>query len=277
MPRSGAVVVTHAFFPLSPLLSSTTPKTTHPPCYPGSRRSRVSPAFATRMAQNPIHDCGDPLTPPRTQALSASQQLANRDRQPNPHKCTPIARPAQPRPGIARTKPLYVSFISPATEVQREDAESTHSPSSARRKPKNRQNPSLRILRRSSEHQAPAATACALVTVSASQSAFSKLNTRPPMPPFTLHVPPYVGTRKTRGQYGIAISFPVRLFHSQLRAGLSFSRTRITHTNHSHLSGFGFVSLRRTPSLLRCGGACVTYTQAHPHASNVKSDQRSHR
>jgi hypothetical protein len=48
------------------------------------------------------------------------------------------------------------------------------------------------------------------------------------MPLFTLRVPPRDDPRKTRGQDGIAISFPVRLFHSRLHAGLS-RRTTILH------------------------------------------------
>jgi len=60
----------------------------HPPSMlsPGSRRSRVSPTFATKMAQNPIHPCGDPLTPPRTQAISAPQP---------PRHSRPPTEPAQ--------------------------------------------------------------------------------------------------------------------------------------------------------------------------------------
>ena len=124
------------------------------------------------MAQNPIHACGDPLTPPPTQARSASRPLATHDRQPNAHKLgepTPINSehtqegrmyPDRPQRAakteIARSKPLYVSFISPVAEVRLERAESAPSPSSARREPKNRQNPPRSVLRRSSEHHAPA-------------------------------------------------------------------------------------------------------------------------
>src|SRR5580704_10171422 len=43
----------------------------------------------------------------------------------------------------------------------------------------------------------------------------------PPMPLFTLHVPPRHSPRKTRGQDGFAISFPAGLFHPLLHAGLT--------------------------------------------------------
>jgi len=153
-----------------------------------------------------------------------------------------------------------------------------------------RQSPPPSVLRRSFFRPETAATACAIVTVSASQSAFSKLNTRPTdAAVYASRTSLRRDTQNSRSGWNRyllsckTLSFstscrfiPAHPKFAPAQNRATFARVRITHTNNSHLSGFGFVSRNRAPSLPRCGDACAMYTQAHAHASNVKSDQRSH-
>src|SRR5579871_2673166 len=80
------------------------------------------------------------------------------------------------------------------------------------------------------------------------------------MPLFTLREPPRDDPRKTRGQDGIAISFPVRLFHSLLHAGLS----RRTTTLHKKIRAH---ACRPAPNWVR---SFQTSPQTQPPSARVR-------
>ncbi len=67
------------------------------------------------------------------------------------------------------------------------------------------------------------------------------------MPLFTLRVSPRDDPSKTRGQDGFAISFPVRLFHSPLHAGLS---RRTTGMHKRKISAVAAATHNHNQSLL---------------------------
>src|ERR1700686_1641785 len=87
----------------------------------------------------------------------------------------------------------------------------------------------------------------------------------PPMPLFTLHVPPRDGPRKTRGQDGFAISFPAGLFHPLLHAGLS-------RRTGGPLSGYDSPPLRLTTGLMSPASAARELTEPKDRFSQLRAN-----
>ena len=87
----------------------------------------------------------------------------------------------------------------------------------------------------------------------------------PPMPLFTLHVPPRDGPRKTRGQDGFAISFPAGLFHPLRHAGLS-------RRTGGPLSGYDSPPLRLTTGLMSPASAARELTKPKKGCSQLRAN-----